>query len=739
MRRVNPRRGGRLAAWAAGLSGAGIALLAGTLATPAAGVTNLYAPQRASEPGNLLSQFAVAPDGSLTALAAAALGSGARDIAIAPEGRFAYATLSFRSGAIERFVSAAAGRMQPAGRIAVDGAPQGILVNPQGTRVYYADASSRSLLWRPIGAGGELGAPASVSVESVIPRFLAMTPDGTNLYVTAARSQGAPQLLQFAVDPDTGALTARSPASMDWPAGARTPSDIARMTVSPDGEHLYAASGEQATGIAHFAIGASGTLAAGSIVGVPADSSGGPTTPISPSGAFLWAPSSLLATGRIDQFAIAGGGALSALSPAASPYTGSVAPADDAVAGPDGRTLYLGQAANVGEWAIAPAGTVSLRADHPAAGGSSSAAGLVLAPSQAPTASFSAAPAPAGEATTFDARASADPDGTVARYDWSFDEGATPIGGGATPSHVYPTQGAHKVTLTVTDADGTSTSQLWTGSAMLRNGGPSATVTHQVAIPAAAATPPPGSPQPPATTAGVAPPATPSPRPRPVKRRSVTVAAKSGKVRVKVPGSKVYVDVSQLRSIPLGSRIDARKGRVRVRAEVDSGRGRTQSSLFYAGIFKVSQTGGARPTLVAKLVGGSFADCASGPAIRNTNGRRLSAPYARLALGASFAVGRPFAFVAKKSKKSKRGKRRSRRSKRTVRRLWGHGKGSFRTSGRRSSATVRGTWWLVEDRCDGTLTRVKRGRVDVRDKRRKKTIRLRAGKSTRSRYLAKAP
>ena len=43
--------------------------------------------------------------------------------------------------------------------------------------------------------------------------------------------------------------------------------------------------------------------------------------------------------------------------------------------------------------------------------------------------------------------------------------------------------------------------------------------------------------------------------------------------------------------------------------------------------------------------------------------------------------------------------------------------------------------WTVADRCDGTLTTVKRGKVAVRDFRRKKTILLAAGKS----YLAKAP
>jgi hypothetical protein len=71
----------------------------------------------------------------------------------------------------------------------------------------------------------------------------------------------------------------------------------------------------------------------------------------------------------------------------------------------------------------------------------------------------------------------------------------------------------------------------------------------------------------------------------------------------------------------------------------------------------------------------------------------------------------------------------------TVRRLWGKGKGSFRTRGRYSSATVRGTTWLTADRCDGTLVRVFQGVIEVRDFRLKKTVRVPRGKS----YVAKAP
>ena len=52
---------------------------------------------------------------------------------------------------------------------------------------------------------------------------------------------------------------------------------------------------------------------------------------------------------------------------------------------------------------------------------------------------------------------------------------------------------------------------------------------------------------------------------------------------------------------------------------------------------------------------------------------------------------------------------------RRVRRLWGDGRGRFRTRGRYGAATVRGTKWLTLDRCDGTKVRVVRGKVAVRD------------------------
>ena len=84
--------------------------------------------------------------------------------------------------------------------------------------------------------------------------------------------------------------------------------------------------------------------------------------------------------------------------------------------------------------------------------------------------------------------------------------------------------------------------------------------------------------------------------------------------------------------------------------------------------------------------------------------------------------------LAKCSKASAAAKRKPK-----SRKLWGEGSGSFRTRGQYSAATVRGTKWLVQDSCSGTLTRVTKGVVTVRDYVKRKTVIVRAGK----RYLAR--
>jgi CSLREA domain-containing protein len=168
--------------------------------------------------------------------------------------------------------------------------------------------------------------------------------------------------------------------------------------------------------------------------------------------------------------------------------------------------------------------------------------------------------------------------------------------------------------------------------------------------------------------------------PPPVAGETVNANRSRGSVKVKLPGSDEFFDLEQAQQVPVGSTFDTSKGRVNL---VAAG---SQKSWFYQGVFRLGQSRGARPLSTLTLTG-------------------------RLVCG-----GGNRAIAAAKKK----------------RRLWGDGKGKFRTKGKHSAATVVGTRWLVEDRCNGTLTRVARGKVRVRDG--KRTIRLRAGQK----YFARA-
>jgi hypothetical protein len=184
------------------------------------------------------------------------------------------------------------------------------------------------------------------------------------------------------------------------------------------------------------------------------------------------------------------------------------------------------------------------------------------------------------------------------------------------------------------------------------------------------------------------PPALPQPSPQepaPEFKTTVVVDELSGTVRVRLKGSSRFAALDDVRDIPMGSEIDARKGTVELVSVAKDG-GAPQTARFFDGIFKVTQSGAVTVlTLTEKL------SC-------------------RPARGAAAAA-----------------------RKVTKRRLWGDGKGRFRTKGKHSAATVVGTKWLVEDRCESTLTRVLRGKVSVRDFVKKRTVSVRAG----GRYTAR--
>jgi hypothetical protein len=195
------------------------------------------------------------------------------------------------------------------------------------------------------------------------------------------------------------------------------------------------------------------------------------------------------------------------------------------------------------------------------------------------------------------------------------------------------------------------------------------------------------------------------PLPPPVEGKVVNAVPEQGKVLVKLPGKRKaaghaaasgFVPLASVgRQLPVGSTLDTTKGTVRLTSATNSHGGK-QTGHFSHGLFTFAQTK-KNPLTTISMTGGGLSACS------------------KLPLGGS--------------------PKRAAASRKRQRTLFSHVKGHFRTRGRNSAATVRGTIWTMTDTCSGTRTTVKAGTVEVRDFTLRKTIRLRAGHS----YLAQAP
>jgi hypothetical protein len=180
--------------------------------------------------------------------------------------------------------------------------------------------------------------------------------------------------------------------------------------------------------------------------------------------------------------------------------------------------------------------------------------------------------------------------------------------------------------------------------------------------------------------------------PLPKQGVSVVVAPARGRIRVRRPGSATFERLGDAARVPVGSVVDARRGRVRLVSAIGAGAA-VQSGLFWGSKFRTTQRRAGNGMTTLRLRGGNLAAC----------------------------TDRVLAAAAKKRKRPRRG-------------LWARDRhGRFRTHGNDSVATARGTAWYTEDRCGGTLTRVTAGAVSVRDLRRHRRVLVRAGHS----YLAR--
>ena len=183
--------------------------------------------------------------------------------------------------------------------------------------------------------------------------------------------------------------------------------------------------------------------------------------------------------------------------------------------------------------------------------------------------------------------------------------------------------------------------------------------------------------------------------PPPAFAKTVNVRPLTGKILVELPATNRFITLSGARQVPVGTLVNASAGVVRLTAATGTPT-HFDAGTFQAGIFEIRQDP-AEPGLTELR-------------IRNNETVRTACDRARTRT----AGHRP--------------------STRLFGRLLGDATGRFRTRGEFSAATVRGTKWGVRNRCDGTLTIVRRGVIVVTDFGLHKNIAVRAGHS----FLAKA-
>ncbi len=219
--------------------------------------------------------------------------------------------------------------------------------------------------------------------------------------------------------------------------------------------------------------------------------------------------------------------------------------------------------------------------------------------------------------------------------------------------------------------------------------------------------------------------------PPPTLGKTFDVTPVSGLVFIKLPGNQHpaldgitkgagFIPLTESRQLPPGTQVDARQGALKLIAAAASSQhiGKTQSAIFSSGLFKIGsqiKTGIQKGLTVLSLQEDIFP---GSPSYRSCPNRATS-DHAT----SDRATGDPLAHLAV--------------SRRILQTLHASGHGRFRTRGRYSAGTVRGTIWDTVDRCDGTLTIVRRGTVDVLDNRLHKTFHIHAHHSYLARAIAK--
>ncbi|MFN8152406.1 MAG: hypothetical protein U0R24_14950 [Solirubrobacterales bacterium] len=190
----------------------------------------------------------------------------------------------------------------------------------------------------------------------------------------------------------------------------------------------------------------------------------------------------------------------------------------------------------------------------------------------------------------------------------------------------------------------------------------------------------------------------------PVVDEKVQLHPDDGAVEVQIPGSPYFEELERGTQVPLGSVIDAGDGALEILSEDPDPEEPLRHMVWSDGEFVTDQESDGEQ-LSEAILDGPLLDCDNPERITPRQLREMG--------------GHPGEDVVIPGRK-----------------LWGKGGKGHKSKGGKSSASVRGTEWLVWDTCDGrTVTYVVEGRVEVRDFERGRTVFVNPGEI----YVAPGP
>jgi YVTN family beta-propeller protein len=332
--------------------------------------------------------------------------------------------------------------------IAVPKGSHGLAITPDGTRAYLATESEDSVAVVDLRMR-TTGPPIHVGEA---PSGVAISPDGKHVYASNTSAETVTVI-------DTATNRAVDPPII---VGG-TPAE--GLAITPDGSTLVVANRDGYASVVDTAMnqGVVNVQVGKETFGVA----------INPNGSRAYLSNSTEST-------------VSVLDIAARQVLGSAIPAAGnpgfLAVTPDGSRLLVSGRLPGGVVAIDTATNTAIGAPTPLAG--EGGGGIAVVPDQSPAASFSLPRARVrpGVPLTLDASASSDPDGTVARFDWSFGDRKSLTSTAAVVKHKYAKPGNYMATLTVTDNEGCSVALVFTGQTASCHGSPGATLTQTIKV-----------------------------------------------------------------------------------------------------------------------------------------------------------------------------------------------------------------------------------------------------------------